>query len=191
VGVTRRSNSRITSLVLVKLNKVGVNLRLPFLEVSGEWAPDDLERQAAWELYVELVTRVPVSKLQEDEGVLREALASLYGLFGTTRAILRKYGPGVALGKEEGTLSFGYMAVALLNGALRPFLAKWHPLLQTFEAKRPSGTAPAAHEATWDAADDMRRELDELRVALVDYAVLLGEVTRAPSLLRAVEDMAR
>ena len=75
--------------------KVGLNLG-PF-QIGGDWTPDDSEGNAAWEMYVELVTRISVAELREGEGVLREALTSLYSLFGTTREILRRYGPGISL----------------------------------------------------------------------------------------------
>lgn len=39
---------------------VGVKLNLRVVEISGTWEPNDAERRAAWELYVELVTRVSV-----------------------------------------------------------------------------------------------------------------------------------
>jgi hypothetical protein len=66
----------------VKLPKqVQVKLTIPFVgEVSGTWEPDQAERHAAWELYVELVTRVAVVELGPEEGLLREALSSLHAL---------------------------------------------------------------------------------------------------------------
>jgi hypothetical protein len=68
-----------------------VELTLPFLgKVSGQWAPDEAERQAAWEMYVELATRITIQPLAPGEGLLREALTSYYSLFATTRTILRE-----------------------------------------------------------------------------------------------------
>src|ERR671939_642463 len=111
------------------LKQLKVKIGIPYIgDVEGTWEPDESERRAAWEMYVELVTRISVVELQPGEGVLGEALSSLYTLFGSTRDILRKYGPSVAEPKGKGNLSFGYLAVAILNGALRPVLAKWHPL---------------------------------------------------------------
>ena len=53
--------------------QVQVKLTIPFLgEVSGTWEPDEAERRAAWELYVELATRVAVVPLGPGEGLLRE-----------------------------------------------------------------------------------------------------------------------
>lgn len=75
------------------LKKVSVSL--PFGIGSAEWQADDTERRAAWSLYVELVTRIAVQSLEIDEGLLREALNSLYSLFGTTRQVLKEAGPDV------------------------------------------------------------------------------------------------
>src|SRR6266536_2347761 len=61
----------------VRRKEVQVKLTIPFVgEVSGTWVPDDAERQAAWELYVELTTRIAVVPLGPNEGLLREALSS-------------------------------------------------------------------------------------------------------------------
>src|SRR4051794_769042 len=88
-------------------------------------------------LYVELVTRIAVVPLKGSEGLLREALASLYALFAITREILRRYGPELARPRPEGEYSLGELAVLVLNYQLRPLLAHWHPLLESLEAQRP------------------------------------------------------
>ena len=50
-----------------KLKEVSVSL--PFGIGSAKWEADSTERNAAWSLYVELVTRVSVQPLGSDEGV--------------------------------------------------------------------------------------------------------------------------
>jgi hypothetical protein len=167
-----------------KLTSVEVSLKLPYLfEITGTWAPDEEERKAAWEMYVELVTRVATVELRPHEGLLREALSSLYSLFGTTRAILRAHGPGVAQPKRGGELSFGYLAVAILNGALRPLLARWHPLLEEHESNRPAGVSRLEHERQWEHHALLRHELEEVRQSLLRYADLLAEVSGVQSLV--------
>jgi hypothetical protein len=48
-----------------KLTSVAVSLKLPFLgDINGTWEPDETEQRAAWEMYVELVTRVSLVELQ-------------------------------------------------------------------------------------------------------------------------------
>jgi len=166
--------------------KIGVKLNLGFVELSGEWDPNDAERAAAWELYVELITRVSVVPLDRQEGLLREALASLYSIFGATRDILRRYGPEVAAPKIDGQLTFGFLAVTILNAGLRPLLARWHPALTDWEHQRPDGVSALVHEQAWERADELRTAINEVRVILTDYAATLALACGIPDLLAAV-----
>jgi hypothetical protein len=163
---------------------VEVSLTLPFGlgGVKGTWEPDDHERTAAWEMYVELVTRISVVQLGPDEGLLREALTSLYSLFGTTREILRRHGPSVARPKGDATLSFGQLAVLILNDVVRPVLAAWHPKLLDYESTRTVETSPAEHECRWEKSGELRQVLAAVRTALAGYAALLAEVAGVPQL---------
>jgi len=165
---------------------VQVSLNLPVLQISGTWEPNDDERKAAWELYVELVTRISVVPLGPAEGLLREALSSLYSLFATTRDILRRYGPGVAEPKPGGQYSFGTLAVAMLNIGLRPTLARWHPALEDWEAGRPGRLSRGEHERAWDQAGDLRAALDTTRDLLTQYARLMAGACGVPDLLEEV-----
>src|SRR6266536_1346324 len=91
-----------------KFTSFKVSLKLPYIGgIEGTWEPDESEQKAAWEMYIELVTRIVVAELGSDEGLLREALNSIYTLFATTRNILREYGPGIARPKGDDELSFG------------------------------------------------------------------------------------
>ncbi len=169
---------------MVKLTSVKVNLKLPYIGgVEGNWAPDEDEKKASWEMYVELVTRISVVELKPDEGMLREALNSLYSLFETTRKILRKYGPTVAQPKGKDNLSFGYIAVVILNVVLRPNLAKWHPLLLNYENQRTDSLPPLDYEKRWEKHEELRQVLNEIRSVLIKYSNLLAEVAEVPSLI--------
>jgi hypothetical protein len=66
--------------------------------------------------------------------------------------------------------SVGGIAIAVLNNGLRPFLAKWHPLLQAWEARRPVGVSPKEHEVIWSEEATLRSELAALRSGLEEYA---------------------
>ena len=91
-----------------KLTSVKVSLQLPYIGgIEGTWQPDESEQNAAWELYIELITRISIAELQPNEGLLREALTSLYTLFDTTRKIMRTYGPSIACPKEDSDFSLG------------------------------------------------------------------------------------
>lgn len=167
-----------------KLREFKVSLNMPGIGgVEGIWEPDNAERRAAWEMYVELVTRISVEEIRADEGLLREALSSLYSLFNTTRTLLRSYGPTIAQPKGKGQLSFGYLAIAILNTVLRPTLAYWHPILLDYEHMRPDTTSFLIHEHNWERAETLRQELSQVRSVLIDYANLLADVSDVPSLI--------
>ena len=165
---------------------VDVKLNLHVLEISGTWEPNDAERRAAWELYVELVTRVSVVPLRVDEGLLREALTSLNSLFGTTRDVLRHHGPDVAEPKRNGQYNFGYLAVAMLNFGIRPLLARWHPTLEDWESQRPANRSRRDHEQLWPQSDELRAAVADTRRILTAYADLLASACGVPNLLQAV-----
>ena len=153
-----------------KLTKVSVSL--PFGIGSAEWKSDPTERKAAWSLYVELVTRVAVKHLDFNEGLLREALSSVYSLFHTTREVLKEAGPDVGASHD----SVGGIAIAVLVDGISPFLTKWHPELQSWEAQRPPNISPKEHEQNWSKERKLRADLAQLRHELQLYADALAVI---------------
>jgi len=149
-----------------------VSTSLPFGLGQVELESDDAMRRAAWALYVELTTRITTQTLENDQGLLREALNSLYSLFASTREILREAGPDVGTSLE----SVGGIAIAVLNVGLRPFLTKWHPALSAWEAQRPINVGPKEHEKNWSEEPQLRNELKLLRENLEQYVHALAEV---------------
>jgi hypothetical protein len=167
-------------------SSVQVGLNFSFLSISGTWEPNDEERKAAWELYVELNTRIAVVPLKADEGLLREALSSLYALFAITRDILRRYGPETAEPKPKGQYNFGVLAVAMLNFGIRPLLAQWHPALEDWEASKPPKRSRTEHERSWPREPDLRAAVETTRALLAQYAQLMATACGVPDLLTAV-----
>jgi hypothetical protein len=163
---------------------IEVGLDLKVFSIKGIWEPNDIERRAAWELYVELVTRISVVPLQN--GIAREALSSLYALFGQSREILRRYGPEIAEPKPDNQYSFGFLTVAMLNFALRPLLSYWHPELQTWEVQRDPAASVKSHEDSWPRISELRTDLDGARSVLTQYASLLATACGVPDLLTAI-----
>ena len=129
------------------------------------------------------MTRIAVQELKPGEGLLREALNSLYQLFGETRNILRKYGPSVAKPKGRGEWSFGSIAVTVLNSALRPVLAKWHPLLLAYENTRTENVSHVEHEAAWEHNEGLRTTLSDLQETLEQYSHILAEAAGIPPIV--------
>ena len=154
----------------VKAKKLTVGL--PFNLGSLEFENDEAQQRAAWALYVELSTRIAVQPLGEGEGILREALTSLYNVFNITRQILRDAGPDIA----KGSKSLGAIAIDVLNKGLRPFLVKWHPLLKDYEEKKPKDLTTVDHERAWEHASALRQELEQVRQQMVIYVDALAKI---------------
>src|SRR5882672_11242277 len=104
---------------LEKWGLSSLKINLGFLE--GEFAPSDPDRAAAWELYIELLTRVTTQYLPPEDGDEKTALASVHSIFALTREILRRQGSGSG--------EFAKLAIPVLNQIIRPFTARWHRLL--------------------------------------------------------------
>lgn len=151
-----------------------VRVRLPFGLGEAEWTPDDLERRAAWSLYVELITRIAVQPLPEGQGRLREALTSLHELFAVTRRILRDAGPDIGRQRE----SVGQIAIEVLNQGLRPFLSRWHTELSRFEAEAEGSTSTMGREPDWPREGEFREDLSALQKQLEQYAMVLAQIAR-------------
>ena len=135
----------------------GVNklqLKLGFLDM--EFVPQDDDRNAAWELYVELATRISTQPLPSGLGADAKALVSLYSLFQTTRDIMKRHGPGA--------IHFTRIGIAVLNRVLRPFLTRWHGVINA-ENKPSSATQ-----------DEFRKQLELVRLDMLQYARVLAKI---------------
>jgi len=154
----------------VKATKLTVGL--PFNLGSLEFQDDESQQKAAWSLYVELSTRIAIQPLEENEGILREALTSLYNVFGITRQILREAGPEIAKGPQ----SFGAVAIDVLNKGLRPLLVKWHPILKAYEERKPTERTSVEHERLWEHEKELRNEINKVREQMAIYVSVLGKI---------------
>ena len=96
----------------------GLKIKTSFLEM--EWQPQDKDKEAAWELYIELLTRITTQPLAQNHGDEKTALDSIYSLFPITREVIKNNG--------RHCVQFTKIAIVLLNQRIRPFTAKWHKL---------------------------------------------------------------
>ena len=131
-----------------------LNIKTPFLDM--EWAPQEKDKDAAWDMYIELLTRITTQRLAPDHGDEKTALESVYSLFGITRQVIRAHG--------RDCINFTKIAIVILNQIIRPFTAKWHKL------------------CLQDAFNDeeqcltFRKELENLQIDLSKYTKMLADM---------------
>ena len=134
------------------LEKVKIKAGIVEMDISRKSS----SRDAAWELYVEMLTRVVTQRLPSEQGDEKAALDSAYSLFHTTRSILHQYGRGV--------VEFTKVAVPVLNQVVRPFTTKWH---------KESQSDAFDHE---EKRLEFRKDLEILLMDLRNYSRLLAEI---------------
>ena len=131
-----------------------LKINLKFLEM--EWKPQVSDRAAAWDLYVELITRITTQALLPDDGDEATALESVHALFGLTRSTLKQHG--------RDCTEFSKIAIVVLNQVVRPFTARWHR----------RSVAGAFNDAA--ECQVFRAELGDLQVTLRAYTKMLADM---------------
>lgn len=131
-----------------------LKIKAPFLEM--EWEPAEADKCAAWELYIELLTRITTQRLTTGDGDEQTALDSVYSMFSTTRIIIKNNG--------RECIEFTKLAVVILNQKIRPFTAKWHKISveQGFNEEK--------------ICVEFRDELSELQKTLRIYTQMLADM---------------
>lgn len=139
---------------LEKWDMTSLKISVPFLEM--EWKPQDEDKAAAWELYVELLTRITTQPLAINDGDEKTALDSIYSLFPITREVLKN--------NTRNCTEFSKIAIVVLNQVIRPFTAKWHRL-----------SLQGAFNDSFKCRE-FRQELAVLQAALRNYTKMLADM---------------
>lgn len=131
-----------------------LQIKTPFLDM--EWKPQETDKAAAWDLYIELLTRITTQPLPKEHGDEQTALESVHKIFQLTRDVLKKHGRDA----EE----FAKIAIVILNQVIRPFTAKWHKLSIEGAFNDP------------EKCDAFREELKKLQLVLGIYTKMLSDM---------------
>lgn len=159
-----RTNMKIKDL-FEKWSLTELRVKTPIMDM--EWRPSNADKDAAWDLYVELLTRITTQALPDDAGVEQTALDSVYALFKITRETLKTHGRSCS--------EFTKIAVIVLNQVIRPFTAKWHLLSQQNAFEREEKRV------------EFRHDLRELQEKLGNYTKLLADLSDVEDLTKIKE----
>ena len=69
-----------------KWDMTSLKINLKFLEMN--WEPNTADKDAAWQLYIEMLTRIATQRLQPEHGDERTALESIHRLFGSVQSVM-------------------------------------------------------------------------------------------------------
>lgn len=156
---------------LEKWDMTSLKIKTPFLDM--EWEPKDDDKNAAWDLYIELLTRITTQPLDDTHGDEETALKSIYSIFPLTREVIKSNG--------RHCIEFTKIAIVILNQRIRPFTAKWHKLSIN------PGFAPF-DEAGFKYCNkklclEFRKELTTLQNDLKKYTEMLADMAGVENLV--------
>lgn len=146
--------------LLNRFNLNNIKLKSCFAEADISFTKAD--QSAAWDMYVELITRTATQPLADNSGDEETALQSVYGLFAITRSILKE--------KGRTAKNFTKIAIIVLNQIIRPFTSKWHQKLVNHSFDNSV------------QREQFRRELNELQESLKCYTKLLADLAEVEDL---------
>jgi hypothetical protein len=139
---------------LEKWDMTSLKIKTPFLDM--EWKPQDEDKAAAWDLYIELLTRITTQHLDESHGDEETALVSVHQIFPLTREVIKSNG--------RHCIEFTKIAIIILNQVIRPFTAKWHRL------------SIEGAFSNLEQCQIFRKELIDLQAALSIYTKMLADM---------------
>lgn len=157
-----------------ELSEGDFSINFGVVKLSGKLS--ELDRQCAWHLYTEIITRVAVSGKRRDKTcrdfsgeVLAESFESLHTFFRETRYIMKEFPVGKI--KEKLQCHLGILIHDLLADVLRPFLEKWQ----------------ADFRAWWQQQDKNKLSWFEIQKQYPKYEELLKDWTDLRKIMRSIE----
>jgi len=163
---------------MATFKKGSFSINLGIAQVGGEF--EQYDRQCAWELYTEIITRRAVrgregrSGRESFEGELyHESLQSMYNFFLEARQIMKRYPVG-AIGREKDD-HLGFLIVQLLEYVIRPFLEKWQGNLRYYHAQKPECVAAAHWQTDYPNCEELQKDWTEVRKFARSFASELAQ----------------
>ena len=161
-----------------ELTEGAFSLNFGVIQLGGKLS--EIDRQCAWKLYTEIVTRVAVSGKRRDDTasdfsgeILAESFESLYSFFKEARTIMKEFPVGKI--KEKKQEHLGKLIHDLLADVQRPFLEKWQ----------------GEYRGWWNQQDLKNGSLFDIQKKYDKYDELIADWTNLRKLMRRLEEQLR
>jgi len=135
------------------------------------------DRELAWKLYVQLITRKAALPFDRDYDVVLVIHESLYQLFPATRDLL------LDIADSENTMRSEVPVIMerILNGRIRPYLTRWHSDFAAWEQ-----TNALTDTVTENSPRERQRGFPEYDALVADLETLNDELSEFATELRAI-----
>lgn len=134
--------------------------------------PNDLDRQIAYKIWVELSTRKIGLPIDLDHDVIVEVYDSWYSFFAVTRDLIKDI-PVVKVRRKD-TEKIVRLSIEVLNNGLRPHLTQWQARFRRWYDRAMDQTdlgelSPQDVQRKFPEFEQIRRELQEVNQRLIKY----------------------
>lgn len=141
--------------------------------------PNNIDRQIAYSIWVELSTRKVGLPIDAENDVISEVYDSWYAFFSVTREMIKD----IPVSKVRGasTSKIIDLSVEVLNEGLRPHLTKWQARFRHWyehQMDNKSDVDPQELQKKFPAYDELVADLMEVNGHLIVYRFKMNELVR-------------
>lgn len=141
--------------------------------------PNDLDRQIAYSIWVELSTRKVGLPIDVEDDVISEVYDSWYSFFSVTRELIKDI--PVSKVRSDSTGKIIELSIEVLNEGLRPHLTKWQARFRHwYEAQmdKKEDASPQDLQKKFPEYDALCADLLTVNNRLIKYRMKLNELVR-------------
>jgi hypothetical protein len=141
--------------------------------------PNNLDRQIAYSIWVELSTRKIGLPINIDDDVISEVYDSWYAFFSVTRDLIKDI--PVLKVRNDSTSKIIALSVEVLNEGLRPHLTKWQARFRHWYEKqkdKADDIDPQALQKRFADYDALTADLLEVNKRLIKYRQKMNDLVR-------------
>lgn len=141
--------------------------------------PNDVDRQIAYKIWVELSTRKIGLPIDLDHDVVVEVYDSWYSFFAVTRELIKDI--PVAKVRRKDTEKIVRLSIEVLNHGLRPHLTQWQARFRRWYERAIEQTdlgelSPQDVQKKFPEFDQIKKELQEVNERLIKYRKKMYEL---------------
>lgn len=145
--------------------------------------PNDVDRQIAYKIWVELSTRKIGLPIDLDHDVLIEIYDSWHTFFTVTRELIKDV--PVSKFRRKDTEKIIRLSIEVLNTGLRPHLTTWQARFRRWyerqlDAEGHADLEPQAVQIKFPKMEELQADLMEVNARLIAYRSKMREVVTSP-----------
>lgn len=134
--------------------------------------PNNVDRQIAYQIWVELSTRKIGLPIDLEDDVIAEIYDSWYAFFAVTRELIKDV--PVSKFRRKDTEKIIRLSIEVLNNGIRPHLTKWQARFRRWyerelNSEKRIDAAPQDVQSKYPSYDDLSADMKKVNKQLIQY----------------------